>query len=236
MGLLYGVDLTAQPAQSWPNGGGSALIDGKTWWAKGPASWGPPDSSLIVGEGLEVSGGAWSGALTYDWQSLFFPIAQLENFNPDAPLAFAFRFTGSGYTTDNYVAAGMRSAALSSAKMLASSTHAAVRFQGTDTSPYFENSGTFDVPGTAGMQADVGDNLWLVLRLMGRIYTPGHMVWTGALPAELPLGPELSTLINPRLLAPQSATEVGFFFARNQSLYINARLTHVGVYQPKAGL
>jgi hypothetical protein len=236
MGLIYGVDLTTKPAQNWPSGGGSAVVDGKTWWAKGPASWGPPYSSLIPGEGIEVSGGAWSGYQTYDWQGMFLPIAQLAGFNPDAPLALAFRFTGSGYSGGSYVVGGMRSCAQSSAKMQSSSSYSAIRFMGTDTNIYHENSGSSDVPPLTGMQPAVGDNLWLILRLMGRIYTPAHVPWTGALPDELPFGPQLVNFINPRLLAPQSATDVGFIYARNQSSYINARLTHVGVYQPRASI
>jgi hypothetical protein len=96
-GLLYEVDLTAQPNQAM-TGSQSYVIDGKTWWVKGALA-----ASQTVGLGTVVttaglprtglgtrngasSGQSFVGAATLGFSVFYLPFAQLTGFNPEAPI------------------------------------------------------------------------------------------------------------------------------------------------------
>jgi hypothetical protein len=99
MAPIYEVDFRSLPTQVLNQG--TCTIDGLTWYAK-CTSVGPFGSfiqtSIVNGEGLrfdQLAGTSTgqhlaSGAVDWVYRHMFMPIAQLPDYNPDAPMLFRF--------------------------------------------------------------------------------------------------------------------------------------------------
>lgn len=121
---IYSVDLTAQGSQTM-TAGGSYTIDGKTWWAKGTL-WASGFNSLVGGSGLRLFAPATIGGAQPDRPNfrtvltgitqriVFFPLAQLPDYNPNAPTYVDWTMTGTlSNDSDRCYSAGMMTGAFS---------------------------------------------------------------------------------------------------------------------------
>jgi hypothetical protein len=102
---IYEVDFTTLPAQAM-QAAGSYVIDGKTWWAKGPQQ--TTTFAIVPGEGIKASfpnppaiSANWRADAGAIWNDRLWslPLSQLPGFNPDAPIACLWRATGNSQSS-----------------------------------------------------------------------------------------------------------------------------------------
>lgn len=107
-GAIYQVDLSAQPAIAAITPGASFLVDGKTWQAKA-ASWSGGSAELVAGQGLRLTlndNATWyAGNLGNIPRSLYLDFAQLDTYDPDAPVAVQLWWHSVALTYPGNVAA-----------------------------------------------------------------------------------------------------------------------------------
>jgi hypothetical protein len=126
LGAIYEVDLTAMASQTMTTAG-SYTIDGKTWWAKGTVGTNHV-CELVSGLGLRMFAPATIGGSSPDRMNfrtvttgilqriLFFPLAQLTDYNPSAPAYVVWTTSTVANTeSDRCYSMGVMTAALSSA-------------------------------------------------------------------------------------------------------------------------
>jgi hypothetical protein len=125
-GGIYDVDMTAQAAQTLTTAG-SYTIDGKTWWAKGTLPSGA-SSAVVATTGLRLATGTtgnfpdWRSNNAFGNRVYAMPLAQLDEYNPLAPLAVIARITSpNGWTANGQLNAyvGIGNVALTTAAVTA---------------------------------------------------------------------------------------------------------------------
>jgi hypothetical protein len=231
-GAIYELDLTTLPTQTLVNG--ANLVDGLTWYSKGTADFiDTVVNNIVNGLGMECGSGAFGVTGNYSNRIPWFPFAQLPDFNPAAPVAVAWRWSGSGMSSSNYMVGGLASMANNGTQWLSAerASQAIIEYQGqTDRFLHYVEG---DASGLAVVMiappsATSGDHAFVEAQLESQVYCSGHAAYAGSLPNNVH---GLTSGVNPRLsVAPRP--NIGFFMARNRSTAFTVYLTHLAVLQP----
>lgn len=232
-GAIYTLDLTAQSTFTLANGANT--IDGLTWYSKGSSGFvDAVVNNVLNGSGLECGSAAFSASGNYAYRMPWFPFAQIADYNPDAPVAVAFRFSGSGLSSSNYLIAGLASMADDGTQWLSGerATQAYVKYEGAaDALIHSVGTGSLNpVSGLSPSSATYGDHAFVESRLAANVFTSGHAGYSGSLPVDIFA---LADGLNP-VVEATARSNLGFFFTRNRSTAFTAYLTHLQVMQPRA--
>lgn len=226
-GAIYTLDLTTQATQTI-SAAGSYTIDGKTWWSKGGTPFNSGNfNELLNGSGLRPAAAAFGHSGNYPYQSLWFPMLQLADFNINAPYCVAFRWTGS-LDSSHYVVGGLSSLPDNATNVLTGdrSSQNLISYDG-DT-PTHIIQGTLSNTGMGSALGAVSGWVFYTPAVASRVASTGRRAFAGApLDADVQ---NLSLSINPLVIDP--AANPGFWLTCNNTDTV-AYLTHLAVFQPR---
>lgn len=235
MAPIYEVDLTTKGSLNMQPAG-LHTIDGKSWWSKGSAAFGGTVfNALVSGSGLRAAATAFGVSGNMDHQMLWFPFAQLIDFNPSAPYAVVWRWAGTGLTDSTHLVAGIASMPDSTTVWLSAdrASQMTIRYDGysggaANLSSYTTgDSQGYGVTPLSPANATLGSNVFAVGMAGQRVGYSAHAPYAGTLPTNVFL---FSSGMTARRLGTHPSNP-GFYFTRNQAA--DVYLTHLAVLQPK---
>jgi hypothetical protein len=255
---VYEADFRLMPTLSM-QAAGSYSIDGKTWWAKGPAktntTWGVVNeigiqfAIPVSPPGPPNNGWRSNGNNAWAERVLVFPLAQLPGYNPLAPLALLWRATGliSAGAGEAAISAGLADAALTTASLTGPEVGSSMTINPIDASNSYiqcsPNNNSVDsqwimTMTTAAVPPTLLDSIEQgIIRFAPKRYFPLARRFTGALG-----GPNTANefaLSNTSLVrSGNGQSDSPCFLMVAQSPFSGVRdvaLTHLKVMQPKSG-
>jgi hypothetical protein len=224
-GVIYDLDLTAQPSADW-SASGAHTLDGFTWYSKGSASFlGGPKNAIVNGSGLRPAATAYGATGNLNFQIPWFPFMQLPDFSPGSPYAATWKWSGTYPDTGHYLIGGLADMPDNGSIWLDGNRYntASVRHGDDNAQLYSFFGGGFNPIGITPNGA-LANHSWLCAYLTRNIGATAHRV--GALFGDVfTIGEGLS------FASTAAQSNPGFYCSRNQDADIY--LTRLTVLQPK---